>query len=79
MRKTLTTVALLLALSCPAFAGEINTTGSPTPPPPPSNPIVIMEEPTDDTTLYGEPTTSDESDTLTRITLELLAVLPSLL
>jgi hypothetical protein len=32
MRKTLTTVALLLALSCTAFAGEMSTPPAPTPP-----------------------------------------------
>ncbi|HEX7316443.1 MAG TPA: hypothetical protein VF297_21245 [Pyrinomonadaceae bacterium] len=76
MRKTLTTVALLLALSCPSFAGEMNIPNSPAPPPPPTS---TADEPTDDIILYGEPTTSDVSDTLTHITLELLAVLPSLL
>ena len=77
MRKTLTTAALLMALSCPAFAGEIQTTGAPTPlPPPTSN---ATQEPTDGATLDGimqTPPVASESLTLTA--LELLAVLPSL-
>lgn len=78
MRKTLTTAALLLALSCPAFGGEMNTTGSPTtpPPPPPTSPVA---GPTDDTTLNDETPAPDAPDTLTQFTLELLAFLPSLL
>ena len=75
MRKTLPTAALLLLLSCPAFAGEIGNPNSPTPPPPGS----AVEEPTDGTTLNVGAATSDAPDTLTQITLELLAVLPSLL
>lgn len=78
MRKTLTTAALLLALCCPALAGEMNTTGSPAPPPP-SDPIIMMEGPTDDVTPNGETAAPDAPDTLTQLTLELLAILPSLL
>jgi hypothetical protein len=33
MRKTLTTAALVLALTCPAFAGEMHTPVAPTPTP----------------------------------------------
>ena len=76
MRKTLTTAALLLALSCPAFAGEMHTPGSPTPPPQPAS---AVQEPTDGPTLNGEMGTPGVSERLTQITLELLAVLPSIL
>lgn len=78
MRKTLTTAALLMTLSCPAFAGEIHTTGAPTPPPP--QPASAIQEPTNEPTLTGEihiPPGASES--LTQIALELLAVLPSIL
>jgi hypothetical protein len=34
MRKTLTAAALVLALSCPVFAGEMHTPAAPTPTPP---------------------------------------------
>lgn len=69
MRKTLTTAALLLALSCPAFAGEMATPGSPTPPPT-SN---AVQEPT------GGEIPNGATDTLTQAVLDLLAVLPSIL
>jgi len=75
MRKTLTTVALLLALSCTAFGGEILI-----PPAPAPTPASAIQEPTDNATLNGEiPTPPGVSESLTQITLELLAVLPSLL
>jgi hypothetical protein len=78
MRKTLTTAALLLAFSCPTFAGEMATPGSPTPPPTTAN---ATQEPTD---AVHEPTTGGEipndlTGSLTGIVLEMLAVLPSLL
>ena len=82
MRKTLTTAALLLALSCPALAGEMHTPGSPTPPPPPTS---AVQEPTDDATPDGETpapgvtSTPGASDILTQTALDLLALLPSLL
>ena len=76
MRKTLTTAALLLALSCPALAGEMGTPGSPVPPPPTSS---AVQEPTDDATLNGEMHTPGVSDILTETALDLLAVLPALL
>lgn len=46
MRKTLTTAALVLALSCPAFAGIMHTPVAPEPPPPQSAPAA--QEPTTD-------------------------------
>lgn len=75
MRKTLTTAALLLAFSCPAFAGEIATPGSPVPPPT----STVVQEPTGSETLNGEIATPGVSDTLMQTVLELLALLPSLL
>lgn len=74
MRKTLTTVALLLALNCTAFGGEIQIPPAPAPPP-----ASATQEPTGDVTLNGEMGTPGVSDTLTQTVLELLAVLPSLL
>ena len=50
MRKTLTTGLLLLAFSCPTFAGEMLTPPAPTPPQPAS----AIQEPTDDATLNGD-------------------------
>lgn len=77
MRKTLTTAALLLALSCPAFAGEMHTPGAPTTPPPQpaSTPSesglqAMAEDGTQNTMTQG---------TYAQIALELLAVLPSVL
>jgi hypothetical protein len=68
MRKTLTTAALLLALSYPALAGEMPT------PPAPQPPNVTAQEPTG-----GEMGTPGVSGSLTQIVLDLLAALPSLL
>jgi hypothetical protein len=76
MRKTLTTAALLLAFSCPAFAGEMGTPGSPAPPPATAN---AVQEPTGGETLNGEMGTPGVSATLTQTVLKLLAVLPALL
>ncbi|HEX6183248.1 MAG TPA: hypothetical protein VFZ44_05005 [Pyrinomonadaceae bacterium] len=80
MRKTLTTAVLLLSLSCPALAGEMQTPGAPTPPP--ASPVQV---PTNDATLNGEIATPGVmptpglSDILTETALDLLAVLPALL
>ena len=68
MRKILGVAALMLALCCPALAGEI-----PNPPAPQSQGMTV-EEPTSG----GEMTTPDASDSLAEIALELLAVLPAL-
>ncbi|HKO18639.1 MAG TPA: hypothetical protein VJU82_07115 [Acidobacteriaceae bacterium] len=77
MRKTLTTTALLLALSCSAFGGEMATPGAPTPPP---QPVSATQEPTaDDVTLNGEMATPGLSQSLTQRALEVLALLPQLL
>jgi hypothetical protein len=75
MRKTLATAALLLTLSCPTFAGEIHTTGAPTPPAPPAS---AVQEPTDEAITDGD-MQNDAPDSLTQLALDLLAVLPSLL
>ena len=75
MRKTLTTGLLLLAFSCPALAGEMMT--PPAPQPPPASPI---QGPTDGPAINGEMHTPPGlSESLTQITLELLAVLPAIL
>jgi hypothetical protein len=75
MRKALTAAALLLALSCPALAGEIGTPGVTAPPPPPSS---IVQEPTDAASAGGI-MPNEAPDSLTRAVLDLLALLPSLL
>lgn len=72
MRKTLMTGLLLLAFSCPAFAGEMLT---PPAPQPPSSPATATQEPIDDEML----TPPGVAESLTQAALELLAVLPSLL
>lgn len=69
MRKVISVAALLLALTCPAYAGDMPN-GSPVPLSQPTNAV-------------QEPTTGGEMQTgvavsLTQITLDLLAVLPSL-
>ena len=74
MRKTISVAALLLALTCPAYAGDIQNDS----PKPPTN---AVQEPTDAT---QEPTTdgyvpNDAPDSLTQTVLDLLALLPSLL
>jgi hypothetical protein len=69
MRKTISVAALLLALTCPAYAGEIpNVT-----PAPPSPTTTVQEQTTDG---YIQ---NDSADSLTQIALDLLAFLPSLL
>jgi hypothetical protein len=78
MRKTLTTVALVLALTCHAWAGIMHTPNSPQPQPTPT-PASATQEPTDGVPLNGEIQTTGVSESLTQIALELLAVLPSLL
>ena len=75
MRKTLMTAALLLALNCPVFAGEIHI-----PPAPASTPASATQETADGMTLNGEMhTLPGASESLTQTVLALLAVLPSLL
>jgi hypothetical protein len=68
MRKTLTTVALMLALSCSAFAGIMHTPGAPEPPPDSAQ--------TQSTTTESN---TVAADSLTQIALAILAALPSLL
>jgi hypothetical protein len=76
MRKTLTTAALLLALTCPSLAGEIHTPGSPTPPPPPTP--ITMQESSDELTLNGEIHTPGMPESMTEAALDLFMMLPSL-
>ncbi|HWS89298.1 MAG TPA: hypothetical protein VN282_20155 [Pyrinomonadaceae bacterium] len=73
MRKTLTTVALLLALSCTALGGEIHIPPAPAPPQ-----ASATQETAYGVTLNGE-IPNDAPVSLTQIALELLTVLPSLL
>ncbi len=73
MRKTLTTAALVLTLSCHAWAGIMQT--PPAPQPPPGS---ATQELTGGEMLQGE-MPNDVADSLTQTALELLAVLPSLL
>jgi hypothetical protein len=77
MRKTISVVALLLALTCPAYAGEMQNDKPASPPQPAS----AVQESTD---TMQEPvangiTGNDASDGLTQIALELLSTLSSLL
>jgi hypothetical protein len=72
MRKTISVAALLLALTCPTYAGEIQN-DSPKPPPPSA-----VQEPTDEATTDGD-IQNDAPDGLAQIALDLLAFLPSLL
>jgi hypothetical protein len=72
MRKTISVAALLLALTCPAYAGEIQN-DSPKPPPPSA-----VQEPTDEASTDGD-IQNTALDSLTRVALDLLALLPSLL
>jgi hypothetical protein len=78
MRKTLTTAALMLALTCHAWAGIMHTPNAPQPQPTPT-PASATQEPTDEPTLIGEMGTPGVSESLTQTVLELLAVLPSIL
>lgn len=73
MRKTLTTVALLLALSCTAFGGEMST-----PPAPASTPATAAQEPTGGEMQNGY-IPNGVAESLTQTALDLLALLPSLL
>jgi hypothetical protein len=77
MRKTLITATLLLAISCPAFAGEMATPGSPTTPP--SQTASAVQESTGGEMFNGVMHTPGVSDSLTEVALDLLAVLPLLL
>jgi hypothetical protein len=73
MYKAFSVAALVLALGCPVFAGEIHNPPAPAPPP-----ASATQEPTDSVTLQDE-IPNDVTDSLTQTVLELLAVLPSLL
>lgn len=75
MRKTLTMAALVLALTCPAWAGIMQTPPAPEPPP-----ASATQETTDGTTLDGEiQIPPAASGSLTQTVLELLTVLLSIL
>jgi hypothetical protein len=79
MRKTLGVAALMLALCCPALAGEM-----PTPPAPQPPTATAAQEPTGGDIQNDQPTLNGEMPTLpldglTQLALDLLAALPSLL
>jgi hypothetical protein len=68
MRKILGVAALMLAICCPALAGEIPN------PPAPQPQANTVQEPTTDGDIQN-----DATESLTQIAIDLLAVLPSLL
>ena len=71
MRKTLTTAALVLALSCPAWAGIMHIPPAPEPQPASAAPeLQATTENETQNTFQG---------TVAQTVLELLAVLPSIL
>lgn len=74
MLKAIRVSAMLLALVGPTYAGEVLT-------PPAPQPIKTStgQRPTDDVTLHDVMSTPEASESLMQITLELLAVLPSIL
>jgi hypothetical protein len=73
MRKTLGVAALMLALCCPALAGEIPTPPAPQPPTVQTNGIVSTGDPAP---VDGDGTTyDDDTDILTQIVLNVLASL----
>lgn len=72
MRKTLTTLALLLTLSCTALGGEMSTW-----PAPPPQPATATQEPMQVGTAISE-TPTGTADILKQIALNVFAVLPSL-
>lgn len=67
MRKTISVAALLLALTCPAYAGDIQNDS-------PKPQGVTVQEPTADDIIQ-----TGEADDLTQLALDALAVLPALL
>lgn len=80
MRKTLTIAALVLALGCPVFAGEMNAPVAPAPPP--SQPAPTIQEPITDGEMSAgatAPTTdgiiqNEAAATFVQVVLNLLAL-----
>src|SRR5687768_2239979 len=73
MRKTISVAALLLALTCPAYAGEMQNDS-------PKPPTSAVQEPTDtDQEPTGGEMPNDAPESLTQTMLDLLTLLPSLL
>jgi hypothetical protein len=70
MRKTLQVLALTLAVSASAYAGEMQF---PVTDPPPQSSATATQQPTTDGNMQN-----DAAANLTQIALDLLAVLPSL-
>ena len=75
MGKAIRASALILLLACSAQAGWM---GNDSPAPRPSQQTSDVQEPTGGETVNGE-IPNDATDTLTRIALDVLALLPSLL
>lgn len=71
MRKIISVAALLLALTCPAYAGDMQNDK------PQANTIQEPTVPTQEPTTEGE-IQNDATDSLTQLALDVLAVLPSL-
>ena len=71
MRKTLTTAALLLALSCPAFAGIMHTPGAPETPTAEADGIIHTGQPAQEPTANGD-MQNGVTDTLTQFALSVL-------
>ncbi|HEX8282032.1 MAG TPA: hypothetical protein VF588_01550 [Pyrinomonadaceae bacterium] len=71
MRKTLSVAALMLALCCPALAGEVHIPPAPQPPP---QTATTAPEPTD-----AEQAGIIPNDVLMQTALDLLALLPRLI
>lgn len=77
MRKAFSIAALMLALGCPVFAGEIH---NPAPQSTPSATQDTTQAPTGAFDIQNPQTVDEtEANSLTQIALDLLAVLPSLL
>jgi hypothetical protein len=74
MRKTLSAAVLVLSFCCPVSAGVIHN------PPPETTPLVqeVVLETAGGETNGAETDSPGWSDSLTQITLDLLAVLPAL-
>ena len=75
MRKTLTTVALVLTLCCPVFAGEMNAPPATQPPPP----APAVQEPTTDGIIQNDASDGDMDNgaaaaTFAQVLLNLLAL-----
>lgn len=78
MRKTVTTAALVLALSCSAWAGIMHTPGAPQQPNPEPSPTPTTASAVQEPVTNGEDTTG-ATETLTQVALDLIPRVLSLL